>query len=137
MGNNYKFDIIKIPVPIIIYSDYSYDVLRAMFQSTDVMISNEIEIMGKNEEEKITFQLLFDDSDLPCVKTLLNTWASVDEKNNTLTIKEDFEEYSITAMIFKSFLEKNSPVFILKSMIPKRIVRKNIIEFESVITKIR
>lgn len=137
MGNNYKFDIIKIPVPIIIYSDYSYDILRAMFQSTDVMISNEIENMGKNEEEKITFQLLFDDSDLPCVKTLLNTWASVDEKNNTLTIKEDFEEYSITAMIFKSFLEKNSPVFILKSMIPKRIVRKNIIEFESVITKIR
>lgn len=137
MGNNYKFDIIKIPVPIIIYSDYSYDILRVMFQSTDVMISNEIENMGKNEEEKITFQLLFDDSDLPCVKTLLNTWASVDEKNNTLTIKEDFEEYSITAMIFKSFLEKNSPVFILKSMTPKRIVRKNIIEFESVITKIR
>lgn len=137
MGNNYKFDIIKIPLPIIIYSDYSYDVLRAMFQSTDVMISTEIEKMSKNEEKKVTFQLLFDDSDLLCIKMLLNTWTTVDEKTKELTIKEDFEEYSITAMIFKSFLEKNSPVFILKSITPKRIVRKNIIEFESVIEKIK
>ena len=71
MGNNYKFDIIKIPLPIIIYSDYSYDVLRAMFQSTDVMISTEIEKMSKNEEKKVTFQLLFDDSDLLCIKILI------------------------------------------------------------------
>ena len=122
MGNNYKFDIIKIPLPIIIYSDYSYDVLRAMFQSTDVMISTEIEKMSKNEEKKVTFQLLFDDSDLLCIKMLLNTWTTVDEKTKELTIKEDFEEYSITAMIFKSFLEKNSPVFILKSITPKTMI---------------